>query len=99
MGTRREFRDRPDEEVAILDALVDRGEEGMTVLELRAVVDTDIDRIESALERLKNDGLIAVEENDGRICIKPDDRVIPDSEDPSNEPTGIFDGIRERFGF
>jgi aminomethyltransferase len=58
MRAKRAFRDRDDDQVAVLDALVDRGEEGMTVLELRAAVDADIEAIETALSALKRDGLI-----------------------------------------
>jgi hypothetical protein len=98
MKARREFRDRRDVEVAVLDALVDRAEEGMTVFELRAAVDADIDTLEEALAELNNDSLITVEETDGRVSIMPDDRVVPDpGEDPPDE-RGFLDGLRERLG-
>jgi len=61
MAAKPEYRDRPDVEVALLDALVDRGDEGMTVLELRAAVDANIDAVEEALSALKADSLITVE--------------------------------------
>jgi hypothetical protein len=99
MRVKREFRDRGDVEVAVLDALVERREEGMTVFELRAAVDADIDAIEAALAALKEDSLIAVDaETPGdRVVIVPDDRVVPDPEDYEAE-TGFFDGLRDRFG-
>ena len=43
MQAKREYRDRDDTEVAVLDALVDRTEEGMTVFELRTDVEVDIE--------------------------------------------------------
>jgi predicted transcriptional regulator len=98
MKAKREFRDREDVEVAILDALVDRGGDGMTVFELRAAVDEDIDTLEDALGELKDDSLISVERDDGRTVVLPDDRVVPD---PSREPEddeGLFDAIRDRLG-
>ncbi|MEF8883229.1 MAG: DUF6432 family protein, partial [Halapricum sp.] len=49
MQAKPEYRDRDDTEVAVLDALADRGEDGMTVFELRSHVDLDIDDLESAL--------------------------------------------------
>ncbi len=97
MGARREFRDRPAPEVAVLDALVDRGDEGMTVLELRSRVDADIDAIEAALTALKEDGLIAVAREDGRLVIRPDERVVPDPEAEADEE-GLLDAVRERLG-
>lgn len=97
MQARAEFRDRPDTEVAVLDALVDRNEEGMTVLELRAHADVDIDDLEVALGNLKKDDLIAATEQGDRTLIKVDDRVIPDGEPTEPERTFI-DELRERFG-
>ena len=97
MAAKREFRDRDDAEVAVLDALVDRGEEGMTVLELRAAVDADIDRIEAALGSLKEDSLIEAEHEGDRVLIYPDDRVVPAPEDEPNERS-VIDAIRDRIG-
>ena len=99
MRAKREYRDRGDVEVAVLDALVDRAEEGMTVFELRAAVDADIDTIEQALGELKSDSLINVEEAGERIRIRPDDRVVPDPEDMQEDDQGILDVVREKFGF
>lgn len=98
MRARREFRDRRDVEVEVLDALVDRAEEGMTVFEVRAAVDTDIDDIEAALAALKQDGLISVEDGDDRVVILVDDRVVPDPDAERHEQQGYLDALRERFG-
>ena len=62
MQAKREYRDRDETEVTVLDALVDRHEEGMTVLELRSHADAEIDRLEAALGELKEEGLIDVEQ-------------------------------------
>jgi hypothetical protein len=98
MKARREFRNRRDIEVAVLDALVDRHEEGMTVFELRAAVDADIDTIEDALSALKSEGLIVVEEGPQRVLIHPDERVVPDPSE--NAPTDVtfLDRLRKRLG-
>ncbi len=96
MRAKREYRDRPSTEVAVLDALVNRGEEGMTVFELRAAVAVDIDELEDALATLKEDRLIVVETNHGRARIKPDERVVPSPEDLDEEES-LIDWIRERF--
>jgi len=98
MRARREFRDRRDVEVAVLDALVDRADEGMTVFEVRAAVDIDIDDIEAALAALKQDGLISVEDGDDRVVIMVDDRVVPDPDAERHEEQGYLDALRERFG-
>jgi DNA-binding transcriptional ArsR family regulator len=97
MAAKREFRDRADPEVAVLDALVDRGREGMTVLELRAAVDADIDRIEAALSALNDDGLIEAESEGGRVLIYPADRVVPDPDAETDEPS-MIDALRDRIG-
>jgi DNA-binding transcriptional ArsR family regulator len=98
MKARREFRDRGDVEVAVLDALVDRGGEGMTVFELRAAVDVDIDTLEAALSELKEDSLISVERDDGRTVVLPDDRVVPDPTETPDDDEGLLDAIRDRLG-
>ena len=98
MAAKPEYRDRPDVEVALLDALVDRGDEGMTVLELRAAVDADIDAVEEALSALKEDSLITVESEE-RVRVYAHDRVIPDPEAPADDPPGgLVDTIRDRLG-
>ena len=81
----------------VLDALVERGEEGMTVLELRAAVDADIDAIEEALPALKADGLISVDTAGGSTTIKPAQKVMPQ---PDDGPEGVswVDRLRDRLG-
>ena len=93
-----EFRDRDDTQVAVLDALVGRADDGMTVLELRSGVDATIDEVEDALSALKSAGLIDVEQADGRVRIYPDDRVVPDAGEHVDEETGLLDAIRRRIG-
>jgi hypothetical protein len=100
MKARREFRDRGQVQVAVLDSLVDRAEEGMTVFELRAAVDADIDTLEDALADLKDDGLISVESGDDRVRILPADRVVPDpSESPEDDqgPSALVRAILDRY--
>ena len=99
MGAKPAYRDRPAVEVKILDALVDRAGDGMTVLELRAAVGADIDRIESALSELKADGLIVVSDDNGTIRLRPADKVVPDptaDADPA-EPS-LLEILRDRLG-
>ena len=98
MRARRAYRDRGDVEVAVLDALVERGEEGMTVLELRAAVDADIEAIEDGLAALKRDGLIHVSTETGDAVIRPDDRVLPSPDDDQPDPS-IVDWLRARLPF
>jgi len=98
MKARREFRNRRDTEVEVLDALVDRHDEGMTVFELRAAVDADIDALEDALATLKDDGLISVEETGERVVIKPDEKVVPDPTEAPDDEASLLDALRERFG-
>jgi len=96
MRAKREYRDRDETEVAVLDALADRREEGMTVFELRSRVDIDIDELETALADLKADGLIQVTDEDERTVILPEDHAIGQY-DPDEEQS-LFDQIREWFG-
>ncbi len=98
MQAKREYRERDETEVAVLDALVDRTEEGMTVFELRAGVEADIDDIETALAELKDVGLIDVENDDGPMRIYPDDRVVPDLEDEEATETSLIEGLKNRLG-
>ncbi|WP_266074892.1 DUF6432 family protein [Haladaptatus caseinilyticus] len=96
MKAKREYRRRPDIEVRVLDALVDRSEDGMTVFELRTQVDVAIDDLEDALGNLKEDGLINAETKERRTLIKPDERVVPDPDEVGEEPS-IVDRIIERL--
>lgn len=98
MKAKREYRDRGDVEVAVLDALVDRNGEGMTVFEIRSHVDADIDELETALANLKEDGLIAANEGDHRTLITPDERVIPDP-DEEVEERSFVDKVIDRLPF
>ncbi|SEH13132.1 hypothetical protein SAMN04487967_1168 [Natronorubrum sediminis] len=99
MRAKREYRDREETEVAILDALVDRVDDGMTVFELRADVEVDIDELESALATLNDDGLISVESNTSQTVIKPADRVVPDVPTDEEETQTIGEWLRERLPF
>ncbi|USZ70547.1 DUF6432 family protein [Natronosalvus halobius] len=96
MRAKREFRDRSATEVAVLDALVDRTENGMTVFELRAEVAVSIDDLEEALATLKDDGLIVIDNQTSRTVIKPDERVVPDENDLDEEDS-LLERLRERF--
>lgn len=98
MQAKPEYRDRDDTEVAVLDALVDRTEEGMTVFELRSGVETDIDNLEEALADLKEEGLITVENEEEPMRIYPDERVVPARETGGEEGGSLFDRLRERLG-
>jgi len=97
MGAKSEYRDRPAVEVSVLDALVDRADDGMTVLELRAVVDSGIDEIEAALSALKADGLILVDQDGSTVRIQPADHVIETNPTPEDDQT-LVDLLRDRLG-
>ena len=96
MQAKGEHRDREEAQVAVLDALAGRADEGMTVFELRSRVEVDIDRLEDALADLKADGLIDVDESDGRTVILPDEDAIGPEE--TQEP-GLFEELRDRLPF
>jgi DNA-binding transcriptional ArsR family regulator len=98
MALRPEHRDRDEVELGVLSALADRAGEGMTVFELRAAVDADIDRLEPALADLKEAGLIEVEREDDRTVLYPADEVVIDPENPPDEEPSVLDIIRERLG-
>jgi predicted transcriptional regulator len=97
MRAKPEFRDRDETEVAVLDALADRREEGMTVFELRSQVEVDIDTLEGALGDLKADGLIEVTDAGERTVILPEDGVVG-PHDPDEEES-IVDWLRDRLPF
>lgn len=96
MGAKRAYRNRTDSEVAVLDALVERPDGGMTVLELRTRADVTIDELETALGELKRDDLIDVEKNGDRTVILPDESVLPD---PKTESPSLLDRLRDRLPF
>ena len=99
MRAKREYRDRKSTEVAVLDALVDRVDDGMNVFELRAAVEVDIDELEDALATLKEDDLIVVESGTGETVIKPDERVVPEAPTDENDEESIGDWLRDRLPF
>lgn len=96
MRAKREYRDRDETEVAVLDALADRKDEGMTVFELRSRVDVDIDELETALSALKADDLIEVNDGGERTVILPEERAIGQY-DPDEE-SSLLDQLRRWFG-
>jgi len=98
MRAKRRYRDRESVQVAVLDALVDRRDDGMTVFELRTSVDADIDTLEEALAGLKDDGLITVTQHENGMVIKPDDRVIPEPGEMDVDPS-LLDELRRRLPF
>ena len=96
MRAKREYRDRGETQVAVLDALADRRDEGMTVFELRSRVDADIDELEDALAELKADGLIEATDEDERTVIVPEDHAIGQY-DPT-EDRSLLDQLRDWLG-
>jgi DNA-binding transcriptional ArsR family regulator len=99
MAVSPEHRDRDEVEFEVLAALADRADEGMSVLELRAAVDADIDRLEPALGDLKDEGLIDVESQGNGVVLYPADGVVADPEELGEEDPSVLEIIRERFGF
>jgi DNA-binding transcriptional ArsR family regulator len=97
MRPKRRYRRRGETEVEVLEELVDRRREGMTVLELRARVDADIDTLEATLTDLKDDDLIEVEQEGDRTLLRPADRVVADG-DPEPERS-LLDRLRDRLPF
>ncbi|MFC7075555.1 MULTISPECIES: DUF6432 family protein [Haloarcula] len=95
MRAKPEYRDRDDAEVAVLDALADRHQEGMTVFELRSRADVSIDQIEGALAALKADDLIEVEDDGERTVIRPEEHVVGT---PSpDEDESLLEQLRRRL--
>lgn len=97
MRVKPAYRDRDATEVAVLDALADRAEDGMTVFELRTHVDADIDTLENALSSLKADGLIDAEDDGERTVIRPDDAVLGPDQPP--DTGGFLAALRRRLPF
>ena len=94
MRAKREYRNRDETELAVLDALVDAGEDGLTVFELRSQADVGIDEIEEALPDLKKEGLIEVDRDDERMVIKPDEKVVPDPDRNEDDEFSLGDRVR-----
>lgn len=99
MAVSPKHRDRDEVEFEVLAALADRADEGMSVLELRAAVDADIDSLEPALADLKEAGLIDVESEGERVVLYPADGVVADPGDHTDEEPSVLEIIRNRFGF
>ena len=97
MRAKGRYRDRHEAEVAVLDALADRQEDGMTVFELRSRVDVDIDTLETALAELKEDDLIDVTNEGQRTVILPDEEVVGPEE--TTEEVGFLEQLRRRLPF
>lgn len=98
MAVKPEYRGRDEVELAILGALSARADDGMTVFEVRAAVDADIDRLEVALSDLKSAELITTERRADRVVIYPADRVVADPGETQSDDPGIVESIRDRFG-
>ncbi|WP_330631084.1 DUF6432 family protein [Halocatena halophila] len=97
MRANEEYRNRDATEVSILDALVERSAEGMTILELRTRVGVEIDVLETALASLNDDGLLETSRTDGQLLLRPADRVIPETAtDDPGEPT-LIERLRDRL--
>ena len=96
MRAKREYRDREETQVAVLDALADRRDDGMTVFEIRSRVDADIDELETALSDLKADGLIEATKENERTVILPETHAIGQY-DPDGDPS-LLDRVRSWFG-
>lgn len=97
MKVRREYRRRDDTEVAVLEALADRYEEGMTVFELRSEVGADIGELETAIANLKEEDLIAADEVQSRTHISVDDSVV-ETESTETEENGFLERLFDRLG-
>ena len=97
MRAKSEYRNRDETEVAVLDALADRHQEGMTVFEIRSRADVTIDQIEDALAALKADDLIVVEKEDERMLILPDEDVI--GPEQTGEEASLLQKIRGLLPF
>jgi predicted transcriptional regulator len=97
MRVKSEYRDRGETEVAVLDALAERHEDGMTVFELRAKVEMNIDSIEDALADLKEEQLIQVSKEGDKTVIVPEDHILTMRN--GTDETDLFEKLRERLPF
>lgn len=84
-----------DVETAILAALRERADEGLTIFELRHRVPADIDTIESCLEGLKARDLIETERSEGRLTIRPTDAGMQHID--RGDDGSWFERIRQRL--
>jgi hypothetical protein len=84
---------RTPTETAVLDALVEREGEGMTVFELRTWVDADIDELEATLEELDRDGCIDVDASGDRTRILPTDAAVAAREEADDR--ALLERVRE----
>jgi predicted transcriptional regulator len=98
MRAKPAYRDRDETDVAILDVLAERQDDGMTVFELRAEVETDIDTLEDALARLKGDDLIETTTESGRTVILPSEHAIGPEHADDDSPD-ILEELRKRLPF
>jgi DNA-binding transcriptional ArsR family regulator len=95
MRAKPAYRDRDETEVAVLDVLADRQEEGLSVFELRSQVDVDIDTLEGALAALKKDDLIRViDDRDRTVFVVADGVVGPI--DPETDQS-MLEALRRRL--
>lgn len=97
MRLRPEYRDRDDTELAVLDALADRHEEGMTLFELRSSLGVDIDGLETALTGLQDSGLVSVEDDGQRTVFVVDQGAI-EPEQSQTDDVGVLEWLRGRLG-
>jgi len=98
MKLRREHRNRDETEIAVLEALADRHEEGMTLFELRSSIGVDIDELETALSGLQHSGLVSVEREETRTVFVVDSGAI-ETEEEGAEDISFFEWLQKQFGF
>jgi hypothetical protein len=70
----------------------------MTIFELRAAVEEDIDSIETSLSRLKRDDLIRVDQDRGQTVVVPQEHVLTNGTGDDTDPDTV-DRIRDWFPF
>ncbi|SDJ36250.1 hypothetical protein SAMN05216226_102313 [Halovenus aranensis] len=98
MMLKPEYRDRDETDVVVLGTLAERPEDGMTIFELRAAVEEDIDSIETSLSRLKRDDLIRVDQDRGQTVVVPQEHVLTNGTGDDTDPDTV-DRIRDWFPF
>lgn len=80
-------------ERAVIDALVEREGEGMTVFELRSRVDADIDELETTLADLDREGCIDVDATGDRTRILATEAALAAREEESDR--SLYERVRE----